>query len=386
MLFNTFIKPLAISYRSKLLIIGIFSCQLAYCQNIIDSCYSFNGKGFNYDFSENSEWGNKNLRGSWEAIVYFKHGRVVKEVNEDSKKTLTRFSKIEKLKCCSNENLVGALEIGFSRPITNFHQWENSKIHKERGLFPHFVAIKLDRQIGEKELIVKIPFTYVSLNSAHSSFAPKIFTNSKPELLTSIFAGQLKGTKLTEDSSYWVNDTLYIKPNPNIRNHNWLIIYAHNEKSTDYAQEGLILAPCCHFCKSKTQDDTITIKNSYQNKYEQILIEKTKLILPNICFKLNDYSLLSEGRIELDSLCSYLLKNSDVKLKIYGYTDDSGSDIANIKLSTNRAKSVYEYLKSKLIVDDRMVFEGKGKENPLFPNDKEENRAKNRRVEITLTK
>lgn len=49
-----------------------------------------------------------------------------------------------------------------------------------------------------------------------------------------------------------------------------------------------------------------------------------------------------------------------------------------------RAISVSEYLKSKGVSTDRINCIGYGNTRPILPNTTEENRAKNRRIEILI--
>ncbi|MBT8185396.1 MAG: OmpA family protein, partial [Eudoraea sp.] len=69
-----------------------------------------------------------------------------------------------------------------------------------------------------------------------------------------------------------------------------------------------------------------------------------------------------------------------------GHTDDVGSDETNRRLSLARAKSVSDELK-KLIRGSSFRWKemGMGESKPLVENDTDENRAKNRRVEILVT-
>ncbi|HEY1944013.1 MAG TPA: type VI secretion system protein TssL, long form [Roseiarcus sp.] len=75
-------------------------------------------------------------------------------------------------------------------------------------------------------------------------------------------------------------------------------------------------------------------------------------------------------------------------IRIDGYTDsDPIKTVAfpsNFELSEARAKSVAALLKSDLAKPDRIQVAGKGTENPVAPNDVEANKAKNRRVEISI--
>jgi len=73
-----------------------------------------------------------------------------------------------------------------------------------------------------------------------------------------------------------------------------------------------------------------------------------------------------------------------VKLEISAHTDDKGGDDFNLKLSDKRALSVVKYLTDKKIAAPRLIAKGYGKTKPLVPNDSDENRAKNRRVQFTV--
>jgi len=74
-----------------------------------------------------------------------------------------------------------------------------------------------------------------------------------------------------------------------------------------------------------------------------------------------------------------------VKVEIDGYTDNVGDPAANKKLSQERAESVKFALVGMGIPADRIVTAGYGEEKPVSPNDTEEGRAKNRRVEVQVT-
>ena len=56
----------------------------------------------------------------------------------------------------------------------------------------------------------------------------------------------------------------------------------------------------------------------------------------------------------------------------------------NTILSQNRAQAVANYLIEKGIEETRLEVEGYGETKPVVPNDSPENRAINRRVELTI--
>ena len=70
---------------------------------------------------------------------------------------------------------------------------------------------------------------------------------------------------------------------------------------------------------------------------------------------------------------------------VEGHTDDVGSEESNRKLSLERARSVSAALK-KVIPGSKFKWseKGHGESKPLVKNDSDENRAKNRRVEILV--
>ncbi len=84
------------------------------------------------------------------------------------------------------------------------------------------------------------------------------------------------------------------------------------------------------------------------------------------------------------------LNHFDGKILVVGYTDNvpihSGYSrfTSNYALSLARAISVKKALQRYLNQPDRIQTEGRGANDPLVPNNTASNRAKNRRVEITL--
>ncbi|MDX7990443.1 DotU family type VI secretion system protein [Xenorhabdus sp. psl] len=82
------------------------------------------------------------------------------------------------------------------------------------------------------------------------------------------------------------------------------------------------------------------------------------------------------------------MNNIKGEILVVGYTDNipinSPSFSSNYSLSLARAKSVKRELQRYLDQSEWIRTEGRGASNPIVPNDTPNNRAKNRRVEITL--
>lgn len=86
----------------------------------------------------------------------------------------------------------------------------------------------------------------------------------------------------------------------------------------------------------------------------------------------------------LDSVARALAQNPQLRTKVVGHTDSTGSAAHNQTLSDNRARSVTTYLASKGIAQDRMGIEGRASRDAIGDNATAEGRAANRRVEVYL--
>ena len=116
------------------------------------------------------------------------------------------------------------------------------------------------------------------------------------------------------------------------------------------------------------------------------LKEDTKLTLNNITFEVNSAELKESSYKELQRVVKLMNDNPDIKIEISAHTDDVGSDAYNLRLSKRRANAVMNYLQEQNISTNRMISQGYGESKPLQPNDTEENRALNRRVELKIAK
>ncbi|MCU0467690.1 MAG: OmpA family protein [Arcicella sp.] len=112
-------------------------------------------------------------------------------------------------------------------------------------------------------------------------------------------------------------------------------------------------------------------------------IEKGKAItLNNVYFEQSSFIMQKESYPELDKVVSMMKANPQTKIEIGGHTDNIGDQRLNLALSENRAKVILNYLVSKGINEDRLFYKGYGGTKPVAPNDTEDNKKKNRRVEI----
>jgi type VI secretion system protein ImpK len=130
-------------------------------------------------------------------------------------------------------------------------------------------------------------------------------------------------------------------------------------------------------------DEILAGKVSVDQTSTSIIIRIGSLVLfPSGGAKANDSFTPIAKKIALS------LDKEPGAIRVDGYTDsDPIKTIAfpsNFELSEARAKSVAAVLKPVLAKPDRVTVAGKGTDNPVAPNDVEANKAKNRRVEISI--
>ncbi len=100
----------------------------------------------------------------------------------------------------------------------------------------------------------------------------------------------------------------------------------------------------------------------------------------NVMFEKSTNKILASSFAELDRLAAMLQKYPSLKLRIEGHTDLIGDAALNMKLSTERATTVADYLVSKGIAQDRITAIGYGSTRPLV----KDSNPKNRRVEFIV--
>ncbi|MBN1951747.1 MAG: OmpA family protein [Bacteroidales bacterium] len=130
-----------------------------------------------------------------------------------------------------------------------------------------------------------------------------------------------------------------------------------------------------------------------QKTYDEVVVKNFKLdrvevgakvVLTNIYFEFGKSTLKPESYASLDNVVKLLESNETLRIEISGHTDNVGSLKSNTKLSSDRAKSVVDYLIGKGIVPSRLEYKGYAFTQPIAPNDTEEGRAQNRRVEFKI--
>ncbi len=129
-------------------------------------------------------------------------------------------------------------------------------------------------------------------------------------------------------------------------------------------------------------------KQDFNTTVEKALTaEKTeeKIIRLNyVYYKIGSAELDDRSKYELDNLIAALNKYPNMTIEVDGHTDSEGDDAANLTLSQERAKAVYNYLVTNQVTATRLRSKGFGETKPLESNDTEEGKAKNRRTEFQI--
>lgn len=134
------------------------------------------------------------------------------------------------------------------------------------------------------------------------------------------------------------------------------------------------------------RDTFVVDTNSLHRNIEMDKIKvNQRFELKDIYFDFGKATLRPESEAELDQLKAFLIDNPSIIVEISAHTDNVGPAKANSTLSNNRANSVVSWLVEKGIPQSQMTAKGYGMSQPIAPNNTEENRQKNRRVEFKIT-
>jgi outer membrane protein OmpA-like peptidoglycan-associated protein len=110
------------------------------------------------------------------------------------------------------------------------------------------------------------------------------------------------------------------------------------------------------------------------------------LNMPNeVTFGVDQTDLSPAAKNVLNSVALVAKEYDKTRLNVLGYTDSSGSESYNLRLSKVRAVEVADYLVSQKVKYARVKSNGMGEAQPIASNANKEGRAQNRRVEIILS-
>jgi outer membrane protein OmpA-like peptidoglycan-associated protein len=107
--------------------------------------------------------------------------------------------------------------------------------------------------------------------------------------------------------------------------------------------------------------------------------------MADVLFDTGKYTLRPAARERLARLAGIVAAHPGLKLEADGFTDSTGSDEFNQRLSEKRAQAVIDYLKTQGLPESNLSSRGEGSSMPVAPNETAAGRQKNRRVEIIVS-
>ncbi len=140
--------------------------------------------------------------------------------------------------------------------------------------------------------------------------------------------------------------------------------------------------------------DSINIPElGVERKLIGFIIDSTKMVdketwfsFDRILFETDKATLKPESMDQMRSIAAIMKAYPNVELKIGGYTDNTGEAKHNQQLSTERANAVMNAIVGMGIPSARLKAEGYGSQFPVADNSTEEGRAKNRRIDVRVSK
>jgi outer membrane protein OmpA-like peptidoglycan-associated protein len=149
---------------------------------------------------------------------------------------------------------------------------------------------------------------------------------------------------------------------------------------------GVVGAVAGNLWSKRMEDKRVAMERATQGTgidVERTASNELRVNVPaDFSFDVGRSAIKSDMRPVLDQFAQGLDPN--MRVRIVGHTDSTGSDAINNPLSVDRAASVRDYLAARGVTSTRVQVEGRGAREPVADNASDAGRAQNRRVEIFL--
>ena len=109
------------------------------------------------------------------------------------------------------------------------------------------------------------------------------------------------------------------------------------------------------------------------------------ITLGDVLFDTNKSELRSGAHYTIDKLAAFLAEYPTRNVQIEGFTDSTGAEEYNRRLSERRAEAVRNVLAAQGVDSRRLMTRGYGVAFPVASNETAEGRQRNRRVEIIIS-
>jgi len=115
---------------------------------------------------------------------------------------------------------------------------------------------------------------------------------------------------------------------------------------------------------------------------DMILKKDQRLLLKEVVFEEGSDVLKKSSFTILGNLAKTLKENSNIKVEIVSYTDNSLDPAESITFSKARAKAISRWLENKKVLSSQIQATGRGSANAIALNNSKKDRKKNERIEI----
>jgi outer membrane protein OmpA-like peptidoglycan-associated protein len=123
----------------------------------------------------------------------------------------------------------------------------------------------------------------------------------------------------------------------------------------------------------------------YVEDRNSVPAKETWFSFDRVEFEPDSAALLPRSTEQLQNIADIMKAYPTVKLKVGGYTDNTGDDSHNLKLSQDRADAAMNKIVSLGVDSSRLSAEGFGSAHPVADNATAEGRQRNRRVDVRVT-
>jgi outer membrane protein OmpA-like peptidoglycan-associated protein len=141
---------------------------------------------------------------------------------------------------------------------------------------------------------------------------------------------------------------------------------------------------------NKSANDANAVREKLRLQLNSVLAtsESARGLIVNmsdVLFDTGKYTLKPTTQISLAKVAGILEAYPSLKVQVEGYTDSTGTDELNQKLSENRALAVKDFLVSQGESQGSITSTGFGKNDPVADNGSASGRAQNRRVNLVVS-
>ena len=129
-----------------------------------------------------------------------------------------------------------------------------------------------------------------------------------------------------------------------------------------------------------------SVENNLSVDLHQQCIDKLSALLSEnmIYFDSGTTTIQAQSNALINTIFDTISGCPEIQFQVAGHTDSTGSSVANLALSQERAQSVVAQLVTRGLKADRFYANGYGETRPIQSNETEAGRAANRRIEFKL--